>query len=116
MNHTMKLWERVIEHSLRDETTVLEKQFGFIPGRSTINAIYSLRRLMEKYREKKNDLHMIFNDLEKDYDRVPRDLIWWVLEKKGVTKGYVDVVKICMMKLQLQLDRQPENQVNSKSS
>ena len=36
---------------------------------------------------------MVFIDLEKAYDRVPRDLIWWVLEKKGVTKGYIDVVK-----------------------
>lgn len=93
MSHTMKLWERVIEHRLRGITKVSENQFGFMPGRSTMEAIHLLRRLMEKYREKKKDLHMAFIDLEKAYDRVPRDLIWWVLERKGVTKGYIDVIK-----------------------
>jgi len=93
MSHTMKLWERVIEHRLRMETNVFKNQFGFMPGRSTTEAIYLLRRLMERYREKKKELHMIFIDMEKAYDRVPRALIWWVLNKKGVTSRYIDVIK-----------------------
>lgn len=24
---------------------------------------------------------------------MPRDVIWWLLERKGVTKGYIDVVE-----------------------
>ena len=44
---------------------MLEKQFGFMPGRSTMEAIYLLRRLVEKYREKKKDFHIVFIDLEK---------------------------------------------------
>ena len=56
MSHTMKLWERVIEHRLKGVTTMSEHQFGFMARRSTIEAIYLLRRLMEKYKEKKKDL------------------------------------------------------------
>jgi len=93
MSHTMKLWERVIEHRLRSITTVSDNQFGFMPGRSTMEALYLLRRLMEKYREKKKDIHMVFIDLEKAYDRVPRRIIWSMLEKKGVTKRYIEVIK-----------------------
>ncbi|GJX22125.1 retrovirus-related pol polyprotein LINE-1 [Tanacetum coccineum] len=53
LSHTMKLWERVIKRRVRRETRVLENQFGFMPGRSTTEAIHLLRSLMEKYREVK---------------------------------------------------------------
>lgn len=75
LSHTMKLWERVIERRLRRETRVSENQFGFMPGRSSIEAIHLLRSLMEKYRERQRDLRMAFLDLEKAYDSVPRELI-----------------------------------------
>ena len=38
--HTMKLWERVIEQRLRHKITISDNQFGFMPGRSTMEAIY----------------------------------------------------------------------------
>ena len=53
LSHTMKLWERVIEGRIRQDMVIRENQFGFMPGRSTIEAIHILRRLMEKYRERK---------------------------------------------------------------
>ena len=40
MIHTMKLWEKVIEHRLREETRIAENQFRFMPRRSTTEAIY----------------------------------------------------------------------------
>ncbi|KAK9148382.1 hypothetical protein Scep_007139 [Stephania cephalantha] len=93
MSHTMKLWERIIDNRLRRETTISENQFGFMPGRSTMEAIFLVRRLLEKYRENKKDLHMVFVDLEKAYDRVPRDVLWWVLERKRVHARYIDTIK-----------------------
>nr|GEU39059.1 integrator complex subunit 11 [Tanacetum cinerariifolium] len=45
--HTMKVWERVIETRLKRDKGV-KNQFGFIPGRSTTEAIHLLRILMEK--------------------------------------------------------------------
>jgi hypothetical protein len=51
MSHTMKLWERIIEHHLKGVTNVTENQFGFMPGRSTMEAIFLIRQLMERCRE-----------------------------------------------------------------
>ncbi|KAH1125341.1 hypothetical protein GYH30_014768 [Glycine max] len=93
MSHTMKLWERVIERRLRKETQVTENQFGFMPGRSTMEAIYLLRRVMEQYRMGQQDLHLIFIDLEKAYDRVPREILWKTLEKKGVRVAYIRAIQ-----------------------
>jgi hypothetical protein len=43
MSHTMKLWERIIEHRLRGVINVTENQFGFMPDRSTMEAIFLIR-------------------------------------------------------------------------
>ncbi|KAL0906721.1 hypothetical protein M5K25_025237 [Dendrobium thyrsiflorum] len=45
MCHTLKLWERVMEHRLRRDTNISQNQFGLMPGRSTMEAIHLLRDL-----------------------------------------------------------------------
>ncbi|KAL6531334.1 acyl-CoA-binding domain-containing protein 4 [Orobanche minor] len=93
MSHTMKLWERLIEQRIRKCVKITENQFGFMPGRSTMEAIYLIRQLMEHYRDKKKDLHMVFIDLEKAYDKVPREVLWWAFAEKGVSRKYIDIIK-----------------------
>ena len=93
LSHTMKLWERVIEGKLRQETVIREHQFGFMPGRSTTEAIHILRRLMEKYRERKKDLHMVFIGLEKAYDSIPRRVIWDSLKARGISSVYIEAIQ-----------------------
>jgi len=89
----MKLWERVIERRLRMDISISENQFGFKPDRSTIEAIYLLRKLMGLYRDRKVDLHMVFIDLEKAYDRVLREVLWRCLEETGVLPWYIRIIK-----------------------
>jgi hypothetical protein len=76
MSHTMKLWEMIIEHHLRRVTSITENQFGFMSGRSTMEAIFLIRQLIERCREQKKDLDMIFIDLEKAYNKVSRNVMW----------------------------------------
>jgi hypothetical protein len=75
MSHTMKLWKRVIEHGLRGITKISDNQFDFILGSSTTEAIHLLQQMIEYHRERKNDLHMVFIDLKKAYDKVPREIL-----------------------------------------
>ena len=65
---------------------------GFMPGKSAADAIFVLRQLMERYRGQV-PLHCVFIDLEKAYDRVPREEVWNCLRLKGVTESYVRLIQ-----------------------
>jgi hypothetical protein len=43
MSHTMNLWERVIEHRLRKLTNISKNQFGFMPEKFTMEAVFLIR-------------------------------------------------------------------------
>ncbi|KAK3566616.1 hypothetical protein QTP86_001541 [Hemibagrus guttatus] len=93
MSHTMKLWERVMDARLRKVVEICEQQYGFMPRKSTTDAIFALRILMEKYRDGQRELHCVFVDLEKAYDRVPREELWYCVRKSEVAEKYVRVVQ-----------------------
>ncbi|XP_019257880.1 PREDICTED: uncharacterized protein LOC109236117 [Nicotiana attenuata] len=44
LSRTMKVWERVVEARVRRLVSISENQFGFMPGRSTTEAIHLIRR------------------------------------------------------------------------
>jgi len=89
----MELWERINVHKLRQNVKISENQFGFMSGRSTTEVIHLLRQLIERFRERKRNLHMVFINIEKAYDKVPREVLWWTLMKKGVPIKYIDIIR-----------------------
>ncbi|XP_063593044.1 uncharacterized protein LOC134770105 [Penaeus indicus] len=76
VRESLGIWGRVIDTRLRTMVHVGEEQFGFMPNRSTTDAIFILRQMIEKHRERQENLHCTFIDLEKAYDWVPREELW----------------------------------------
>ena len=93
MSHTMEIWEKIIDGRIRDETSIGAEQFGFMLGRSTMDAVFSLRVIMEKYREGQKGLHVVFIDLEKAYDQVPQQEVWRCMREKAVPEQYVKIIQ-----------------------
>ena len=59
MSHTMKIWERIIEGRVQEETSIGKEQFGFMLERSTIDAVF-----------------------EKAFDSVPWQEVWSCMRKR----------------------------------
>ena len=81
-------------------------QFSFMAGKSTTDAIFIVRQLQEKYLARNKELWMAFVDLEKAFDRVPREVVWWALRwKKGMElKGLrVNIGKTKVMRCQVRI-------------
>ena len=64
-------------------------QFGFVPGKGTVDAIFIVRRIQEEYQKKDKKLYMCFVDMEKAFDRVPRKVMEWAMRKKGLSEVIV---------------------------
>ena len=78
---------------LRECTEIHESQFGFMPGRSTTDAIFILKQTIDKHRERQKDIIVTFIDLEKAYDRVPREEIWRCMKERNVPEKYVKLIQ-----------------------
>ncbi len=94
LEHPMKIYERILEARLRPLVSIDERQFGFIPGKSTNDAIFIMRQMQEKFSQKKKTLFHIFVDLEKAFDRVPREVITWALRRQKIPERLIRCVML----------------------
>ena len=87
LEDALKLYEKILDGRLREVVDIDQMQYGFMPGRGTVDAVFVLRRLTEKFKAK-NKLFFIFVDLEKAFDWVPRQV--FRLRRKGAPEYLVD--------------------------
>ena len=92
LEHAMKIVERVLEKRIRCLVNPNKMQFGFMPGRGTIDAQFILHRMQEKYQDEGKKLYMCFIDLEKAFERVLRKVMEWAMRKKKVLEVMVKAV------------------------
>ena len=75
------------------ETLDHEQQCGFRPRRGCDDAIFTAKMAMKKRREHSQETWILFLDLVKAFDRVPRELLFELLGKFGVPPKLVRLLK-----------------------
>ena len=70
-----------------------EQQCGFRPNRGCVDAIFTIKSALRKRREHGLESWVLFLDLVKAFDRVPRKLLWEILIKFGVPMKLVSLLK-----------------------
>ena len=88
----MKVIERIFESKLRNDVELDKMQMGFMPGRGTTDAIIIMRQYEKKYEVARRNLYMVVVDLEKPFDCVPREVIWWSLRRKRLLKREIKAI------------------------
>uniref|UniRef100_UPI003AF6F7D4 RNA-directed DNA polymerase n=1 Tax=Thiolapillus sp. TaxID=2017437 RepID=UPI003AF6F7D4 len=77
-----------------DHEKVVEAQAGFRKGYSTIDHIYTLSAVIEKYLSRKGGkLYVAFIDLQKAFDSVNRTSLFLSLVKAGLSGPFLNAIK-----------------------
>ena len=94
MSNAYKLYADILNRRLRAiaENLIGEEQMGFRRGRSCMDAVFTLKQIIEKNREYNCETHMAFIDWQKAFDNVLRARLWDVMLKKGYPKHLVAAI------------------------
>ena len=77
-----------------------EAQCGYRKGRSTIDHVFSLMGIIQKYiSKKKGRLYCLYIDFSAAFDSVRHDMLWYVLMKLGLHGNILRVLKSMYQKL-----------------
>ena len=90
-----KAFARILSRRLRlvAQRVLPESQCGFRPGRGTNDMVFTASQLAERAKEFGITLFLVFVDLRKAYDSVPREALWRVLLQFGVPVKLVSLIK-----------------------
>ena len=70
-----------------------QSQCGYRQNRSTIDGIFTLRQLMEKTKEQRRNMYIVFVDFTKAFDTVNRDFLFKILAKIGCPPKFIRLIK-----------------------
>ncbi|EYB99685.1 hypothetical protein Y032_0120g884 [Ancylostoma ceylanicum] len=94
LSHSMKIFERIIDSRVRDIIRVSMNLCGFVANCGTTDAIHAAHMSIKKHREKQEPLHPALLDLEKAFNCVSHEVIWYALRWHGVPEELIECVRI----------------------
>jgi Reverse transcriptase (RNA-dependent DNA polymerase) len=97
ISHMGKVLERMILNRLNtvaeENAWLPESQNGFRNERGTLDSLLCSRMISTYCRQKGLPCYIAFVDLTKAYDKVDRDILWMVLERLGVPRNFVQLIR-----------------------
>ena len=81
-------------------------QAGFHPGKLTINQIFGLRQILEKMKEFRISIHLLFIDLKSAYDNIDREKMSVAMNELNIPQKLIRLVKMIMSNMQSQIKMQ----------
>jgi len=93
--HSSKIFSSIILQRIkkRTEEILSEAQAGFRANRSTIDQIFALRQMAEKYEEFGKELYVCYIDFRKAFDSVWRKGLWKVMRHYGYPEKIVRILE-----------------------
>ena len=91
-----KLYARVLQRRIADavDSSIRKTQYGFRKSRSTTNALFILRRLLEWVQNHKGGpFYMLHLDREKAFNRIDHRGLVAALRRMGLPSIYIDNIK-----------------------
>ena len=79
---------KILLNKIREKTEVYssDQQYGFRPNRDTVDAIFVVRQLMQKAKERGIKCHYCFVDFRSAFDTIWRKALWKMMRSIGETK------------------------------
>jgi hypothetical protein len=86
MNHMLKAFLKVIKQRLfrKCERIMGETQFGFKEAMGTREALFSIKTLIQNYKDVRKEVFLCFIDYEKAFDRIKHDRLIGILKESGI--------------------------------
>ena len=91
-----KIYTKILLDRIRPHLDPLLRvnQNGFRTGRSTLPQILTVRRLIERIKEKQLPAILTFVDFSKDFDSIHRGKLMKILKAYGIPKKIMDAISI----------------------
>ena len=99
---TSILTNRLLSWS-EDEDTLIDNQFRFRSGKSTIDAIFTIQCIISHQLENKEKRFCAFVDFRKAFDKVDRKILMYKLMKNGINSKFVSIIKSVYASVQLRI-------------